>query len=109
MKREGRKHIVKKGASAHEFAIFLQEMEKKQGIVHVKERVSPRFEVSSIIKAFDQNGSILSFGRVANSETTKMGVDATRPLGKKREKFELAKIPTGVRVQGIVKEPCKKP
>jgi len=32
---------------------FLEEMEKKREVVHVKEGVSPRFEASSIMKAFD--------------------------------------------------------
>ncbi len=37
-----------------------------------------------------------------SGETTKMGIDATRPLGRKREKFELAKIPTERRVEKMI-------
>ncbi len=48
---------------------FLQEMEKKQGVLHVEEKVSPRFDISSIMKAFDQNGPILSFDNVKNYKT----------------------------------------
>jgi 2,5-furandicarboxylate decarboxylase 1 len=42
---------------------FLEEMEKSREIVHVKDEVSPRFEVSSIMKAFD-GGPILLFDKV---------------------------------------------
>ena len=43
----------------------------------------------------------------ANQETgltTKVGIDATRPLTKPREKFELAKIPTSKRTTEIIEE-----
>jgi UbiD family decarboxylase len=40
--------------------------------------------------------------------TTKTGVDATRPLTKPREKFELAKIPTDNRPSKIIEELKKK-
>ena len=40
--------------------------------------------------------------------TTKMGVDATRPLTKPREKFELAKIPTDNRPSKIIEDLKKK-
>jgi len=36
--------------------------------------------------------------------TTKVGVDATRPLIKPREKFELAKIPASKRTTEIIEE-----
>jgi len=42
---------------------FLEEMEKKGEVVHVKEEVSPRFDALSIMKAFD-NDLILHFGKV---------------------------------------------
>jgi len=45
----------------------LEEMQKKE-VFHVKEEVSPRFEASSIVKAFD-GGPVLFFGRVKNYET----------------------------------------
>jgi UbiD family decarboxylase len=43
----------------------------------------------------------------ANQETgltTKLGVDATRPLSKSREKFERAEIPTNKQVDRIIRE-----
>jgi UbiD family decarboxylase len=40
--------------------------------------------------------------------TTKIGVDATRPLTKPREKFELAKIPTVTQTTKIIEELKKK-
>jgi UbiD family decarboxylase len=39
-----------------------------------------------------------------NGLTTKVGVDATRPLTKPREKFELAKIPASKRTTEIIDE-----
>lgn len=47
---------------------FLEEMEAKGEVIHVKDRVSPRFEASSIMKAFD-GGPILFFDNVEGSET----------------------------------------
>ncbi len=47
---------------------FLEEMEEKGEVLHVKEEISPRFEVSSITKAFD-NGPILYFDRVKGHKT----------------------------------------
>jgi 3-polyprenyl-4-hydroxybenzoate decarboxylase len=35
--------------------------------------------------------------------TTKVGVDATRPFAKPKEKFEKAKIPVGKRVEALVR------
>lgn len=47
---------------------FLEEMEKKGEVVHVKERVSQCFEASSIMKAFD-SGPILYFDKVERHKT----------------------------------------
>ncbi len=47
---------------------FLEEMEAKGEIIHVKDRVSTRFEASSIMKAFD-GGPILFFDNVEGSKT----------------------------------------
>jgi len=47
---------------------FLKEMEKQGETVHVKEQVSPRFEISSIMKAFD-GGPILFFDDVKGFQT----------------------------------------
>lgn len=46
---------------------FLEEMEKRGEVVHVRDRVSPRFEVSSVMKAFD-GGPILFFDKVKGHE-----------------------------------------
>jgi 2,5-furandicarboxylate decarboxylase 1 len=48
---------------------FLRQMEEMRKVVHVEERVSSRFEISSIIKTFDQNGPILLFDTVENCKT----------------------------------------
>ena len=47
---------------------FLEEKEKKKQILHIKDQVSPRFEISSIIKAFD-GGPILFFDRIKGHAT----------------------------------------
>lgn len=47
---------------------FLEEMEKRGEVVHVEDKVSPRFEVSSIMKAFD-GGPVLFFDKVKGHET----------------------------------------
>lgn len=47
---------------------FLEEMEKKGEAIHVKEEVSPRFEASSIMKAFDK-GPVLYFDKVKGHKT----------------------------------------
>ena len=47
---------------------FLEEMEKKGEVLHVKEEVSPRFEASSIMKAFD-GGPVLFFDKVKSHKT----------------------------------------
>jgi UbiD family decarboxylase len=36
--------------------------------VHVSERMSPRFEISSIMKTFDHDGPVLLFDHVENYE-----------------------------------------
>jgi len=47
---------------------FLEGMEKRREIIHVKEEVSPRFEVSAIMKESD-GGPILQFDRVKGHAT----------------------------------------
>ena len=47
---------------------FLEEMGKNGEIVHVREKVSPRFEASSIMKTFD-GGTVLFFDKVKGHET----------------------------------------
>ena len=49
---------------------FLEEKEKTGEILHIKDQVSPRFEISSIMKAFD-DGPILFFDKI-KGHTTKV-------------------------------------
>jgi UbiD family decarboxylase len=49
---------------------FLEEREKEVNFLHIKDQVSPRFEISSIIKAFD-GGPILFFDKI-KGHTTKV-------------------------------------
>ncbi len=49
---------------------FLEEKEKKKQVLHIKDQVSPRFEISSIIKAFDGD-PILFFDKI-KGHTTKV-------------------------------------
>jgi len=48
---------------------FLARMEEKGVVLHIKEEVSTNFEISYIMKAFDNNGPILMFEKVEDSET----------------------------------------
>ena len=43
---------------------FLEEKEIKKQTIHISEAVSPRFEVSSVMKRFDQNGPVLFFEKM---------------------------------------------
>jgi UbiD family decarboxylase len=43
---------------------FLNEMEERNEVLHIKDRVSNRFEVSALIKAFNNNGPVLYFENV---------------------------------------------
>jgi len=57
---------------------FVKEMEKKGEVVHVREKVSPRFETSLIMKNFD-GGPILYFDKVKGHKTKIVAnVSATR-------------------------------
>ena len=47
---------------------FLEEMEKDREVIHVKDQLSPRFEMSAIMKAFD-GGPILFFDNVKGHTT----------------------------------------
>ncbi len=48
---------------------FLELMEEKGEILHIKEEVSPSFEIAYIMKSFDQNGPILLFENVEGTKT----------------------------------------
>jgi 2,5-furandicarboxylate decarboxylase 1 len=47
---------------------FLKQMEKEKEVIHVKEQVSPRFEISAVMKTFD-GGPILFFDNVKGFQT----------------------------------------
>jgi UbiD family decarboxylase len=101
---------------------FLKEMETKNEVVHVKQKVSPRFEVSSIIKAFD-GGPILVFDEVegyqrkivANLCGTKqrlcsaLNINPEQLYNKLTEAWRSPTPPKIVKdgpVTEVVKEPC---
>jgi UbiD family decarboxylase len=48
------------------FRDFIGQMEEKAEVLHVKEPVSTKFEISYFMKSFDNNGPILSFDKVKN-------------------------------------------
>ena len=48
------------------FRDFIGQMEEKNEVLHIKEPLSTRFEMSYLMKSFDNNGSILSFDKVKN-------------------------------------------
>lgn len=47
---------------------FLQDMEEKGEVIHIEDQVSPRYEISSVMKAFD-DGPILIFDNVKGYRT----------------------------------------
>lgn len=47
---------------------FLEQMEKKNEVLHVKDQVSPVFEISHLMKSFDVQGPILLFEKVKGSK-----------------------------------------
>ncbi|MGB9959512.1 MAG: UbiD family decarboxylase [Candidatus Bathyarchaeales archaeon] len=48
---------------------FLENMEKRGEVLHVKDETSPSFEIPYIMKSFDNEGPILLFENVAGSKT----------------------------------------
>lgn len=75
-------------------------------LVEVEWAVATRFQAGEdLIVIRNARGSSLDPSADQESgETTKMGIDATRPLDREREKFELAKIPIEEHVKRIVDE-----
>lgn len=51
------------------FRSFLEQMEGKGEVLHIKDEVSQNFEIAYIMKRFDNNGPILSFDKVEDMET----------------------------------------
>jgi 2,5-furandicarboxylate decarboxylase 1 len=50
------------------FAGFLKQMEKEKQVVHIREQVSTRFEISYLMKSFDNQGPVLLFEKVKECE-----------------------------------------
>jgi len=48
---------------------FLKQMETKKEVLHIRDKLSTKFEISSIMKHFDDQGPILSFENVGSYET----------------------------------------
>lgn len=48
---------------------FVKQMDKDKDVLHVKDELSTRFEVSQVMKSFDNNGPILFFEKVKGFET----------------------------------------
>ncbi|MEM3730663.1 MAG: UbiD family decarboxylase [Candidatus Bathyarchaeia archaeon] len=75
-------------------------------ISEVEWAIATRFQANEdLIIISNARGSTLDSS--ANQETgltTKMGIDATRPLAKPKEKFEKAKIPSNKQVEELVQE-----
>jgi 2,5-furandicarboxylate decarboxylase 1 len=46
---------------------FLKQMERKKEVLHVKDRLSPVFEISHLMKTFDDQGLVLFFEKVKGS------------------------------------------
>jgi UbiD family decarboxylase len=71
--------------------------------------VATRFQASEdLVVIPNARGSTLDpSANQESGETTKMGIDATRPMSRRREKFELAQIPTRKRTGKIIERLCK--
>jgi len=48
---------------------FLEKMEERKEVLHIQDEVSTNFEISYIMKSFDNNGPILFFEKVEGTET----------------------------------------
>ncbi|MEM1565767.1 MAG: UbiD family decarboxylase [Candidatus Bathyarchaeia archaeon] len=48
---------------------FLEQMEDKKEVLHIGDAVSTNFEIAYIMKSFDENGPVLLFEKVENTET----------------------------------------
>lgn len=46
---------------------FLKQMEKEKEVLHIKDPLSTRFEISHLMRSFDNEGPILSFDKVKDS------------------------------------------
>ena len=50
------------------FRDFLRQSEEEKDVLHVKDEVSPRFEISYVAKSLDNEGPILLFEKIKGSE-----------------------------------------
>lgn len=48
---------------------FLEKMEEKKEVLHIRDEVSPSFEIAYLMKSFDNNGPIIIFDKVEGTET----------------------------------------
>lgn len=51
------------------FRDFLNEMDEQRQVLHVKEQVSTRFEISRLMEEFDDEGPLLLFEKVKGFKT----------------------------------------
>lgn len=51
------------------FRDFLKEMDEQKQVLHIKEQVSTRFEISRLMEEFDDEGPLLLFEKVTGSKT----------------------------------------
>jgi len=101
---------------------FLEKMETKGEILHVKDEVSTRFEVPFIMKKFDSRGSVLLFEKLKNYKTkvvanvcgtrkricVAVGTDQNELYKRLIEAWRLPRKPKIVE-DGSVKEAVEKP
>ncbi|MEM2546885.1 MAG: UbiD family decarboxylase [Candidatus Bathyarchaeia archaeon] len=75
-------------------------------LTEVEWAIATRFQASEDLLVIENaRGSTLdSSADQETGLTSKMGIDATRPLSKPKEKFERAKIPTNERVEELVRK-----
>lgn len=100
---------------------FLEEMEKQNDILHVKDEVSTRFGIAYVMKSFDNEGPILLFEKVRNydvkivtnvSGTRKrlcaaVDVEQTGLYGKLTKAWRFPTKPKTIK-DGVVQECAKK-
>ena len=48
---------------------FVKQMDREKDVLHIQDELSTRFEISHVMKSFDDNGPILFFEKVKGFET----------------------------------------
>jgi len=101
---------------------FLEKMEERKEVLHIQDEVSTNFEISYIMKSFDNNGPILLFEKVEGTETKivanvcgtrrriceALGVDQSQLYQRLLEAWRSPKKPKIVN-DGAVKEVVEEP